>query len=111
MSKAVLISIKPKWVAMILNGKKTILVSKTAPKLETPFKEYIYCTKEGKGNDLRLHVNDMKGRKDVGVTTWWRDRKNVLNEHLSKYRFNSYLAEGKVVAVLEAIFGQLFDKE
>lgn len=100
MSKSVFKSIKPKSVRLVLNGKKTILESKTAPKMETPFKVYMYCTKEGKGNDLRLHVNDMKGRKDVGVTTWWRDRKAVLmvNEHLPKYRFNSYLAEGKVVA-------------
>lgn len=44
MSKAVMISINPKWVEMILNGKKTIEVRKTAPKLETPFKCYIYCT-------------------------------------------------------------------
>lgn len=45
MSKAVLISINPKWVKKIANGKKTIEVRKTAPKLETPFKCYIYCTK------------------------------------------------------------------
>lgn len=44
MSKAVLISIRPKWVEKIANGKKTIEVRKTKPKLETPFKCYIYCT-------------------------------------------------------------------
>jgi predicted transcriptional regulator len=48
MSKAILMSIKPKWVELILNGKKTIEVRKTAPKLETPFKCYIYCTKARK---------------------------------------------------------------
>lgn len=48
MSDAALISITPKWVAMILNGKKTIEVRKTAPKLETPFKVYVYCTQDGK---------------------------------------------------------------
>lgn len=42
--KAVLISIQPKWVEKIANGKKTIEVRKTRPKLETPFKCYIYCT-------------------------------------------------------------------
>lgn len=40
--KAVLISIKPKWVELIASGKKTIEVRKTRPKLETPFKCYIY---------------------------------------------------------------------
>lgn len=44
MSKAVLISICPKWCEKIINGEKTIEVRKTRPKLETPFKAYIYCT-------------------------------------------------------------------
>ena len=43
--KAVLLSIQPKWCELIANGKKTIEVRKTKPKLETPFKVYIYCTK------------------------------------------------------------------
>ena len=42
--KAVMISIKPKWVEKIANGEKTIEVRKTAPK-EVPFKCYIYETK------------------------------------------------------------------
>ena len=46
MSKAVLISIRPKWVEKIANGEKTIEVRKTKPKLETPFKAYIYCTQD-----------------------------------------------------------------
>lgn len=45
---AVLISIRPKWCEKIVNGKKTIEVRKTRPKLETPFKCYIYCTKDAK---------------------------------------------------------------
>jgi predicted transcriptional regulator len=45
MSKAVLLSIQPKWSELIASGKKTIEVRKTRPKLETPFKVYIYCTK------------------------------------------------------------------
>lgn len=42
--KAVLISIKPKYCELIANGKKMVEVRKTRPKLETPFKVYIYCT-------------------------------------------------------------------
>lgn len=48
MNKSVLISIQPKWCALIANDKKTIEVRKTAPKLQTPFKCYIYCTKQGR---------------------------------------------------------------
>ncbi|WP_417201516.1 hypothetical protein [Sutterella wadsworthensis] len=42
--KAVLISIRPKWCKKIVLGEKTIEVRKTRPKMETPFKCYIYCT-------------------------------------------------------------------
>ena len=46
--KSVLISIQPKWVEKIASGEKTIEVRKTRPKIETPFKCYIYCTKDNK---------------------------------------------------------------
>lgn len=42
--KAILISIQPKGVELIASGKKTIEVRKSCPKLETPFKVYIYET-------------------------------------------------------------------
>lgn len=45
MTKSVLISIQPKWASLIFAGKKTIEVRKTRPKLDPPFKCYIYCTK------------------------------------------------------------------
>ena len=46
--KAVLISIQPKWVALIASDRKPIEVRKTKPKLQTPFKVYIYCTNDRK---------------------------------------------------------------
>ena len=42
MSKAVLISIRPEWCQKIMAGRKTIEVRKTRPKMDTPFKCYIY---------------------------------------------------------------------
>mgnify|MGYP003571301963 CR=1 FL=1 len=42
---AVLISIKPEYCQLIAAGEKKIEVRKSRPKLETPFKCYIYCTK------------------------------------------------------------------
>lgn len=56
MSKSVLISIRPKWCDKIVNGGKTIEVRKTRPKLETPFKCYIYCTK---GEELWKKDNEI----------------------------------------------------
>lgn len=44
--KAIMISIKPKWVAKILNGEKTIEIRKTMPKCDLPIDVYIYCTKD-----------------------------------------------------------------
>lgn len=44
MGKAVMLSIRPKWCEKIISGEKTIEVRKNRPKLETPFKAYIYCT-------------------------------------------------------------------
>ena len=49
MSKAVLISIRPEWCDLIKNGIKTLELRKSRPKLEVPFKVYIYCTKAPKG--------------------------------------------------------------
>lgn len=43
--KSVLISIQPKWCELIASGEKTLEVRKTKPKMKTPFKCYIYCTK------------------------------------------------------------------
>lgn len=48
MSKAVLISIRPEWCEKIINGRKTIEVRKTRPKMDTPFKCYIYKWGNGK---------------------------------------------------------------
>lgn len=47
--KAVMLSIQPKWCELIASGKKTIEVRKTAPKLQTPFKCYIYEMKNTEG--------------------------------------------------------------
>ena len=47
MAKAVLISIQPKWCELIASGKKMVEIRKNKPKLETPFKCYIYQTKGG----------------------------------------------------------------
>lgn len=61
--KAVLLSIQPKWCGLIASGKKTIEVRKTRPKIETPFKCYIY---QSKSKDTLIYV--MKdGDEDYGV--------------------------------------------
>lgn len=46
MSKAVMLSVQPKYCELIASGKKTIEVRKSRPSIETPFKVYIYQTKK-----------------------------------------------------------------
>ena len=48
--QSVLISIRPQWCKLIASGEKTIEVRKTRPKLETPFKCYIYRCLEKSGD-------------------------------------------------------------
>ena len=50
MNKCVLLSVRPQYCKLIANGKKTIEVRKTRPKLETPFKCYIYRCLEKSGD-------------------------------------------------------------
>lgn len=76
--RSILISIKPQWVAKILNGEKTLEVRKTAPKCDLPIDVYIYCT---------------KGKRTL--------RRNVINGHSDFYIEKGYGdidLNGKVVA-------------
>lgn len=60
---AVLISIQPKWCALVASGAKTLEIRKTSPKLETPFKCYIYCTKPNTTNPHEiLETHDGNGK-------------------------------------------------
>lgn len=44
MNKSLITSVSPKECELIASGKQTMLVRKTRPKIETPFKSYIYMT-------------------------------------------------------------------
>ena len=59
MSKAVLISIRPEWGETIINGQKTIEVRKTRPKMDTPFKCYIYRSVQG-GVGYGWHISNLR---------------------------------------------------
>lgn len=64
--KAVLMSIKPKYCELISSGKKTVEVRKTKPKLETPFKVYIYCTKGFENNKKHSYKTWARYGKVIG---------------------------------------------
>lgn len=65
---AILISIKPKWCDLIIRGEKTIEVRKSRPKIQTPFKCYIYCTKGTGRNTLNIPIPFERIRDDYTET-------------------------------------------
>lgn len=69
--KSVLMSIKPKYCELIVSGEKTLEIRKSKPKLQPPFKCYVYCTKSGFSiyGDEKQYVTDYS---------------NLLNEENSK---------------------------
>jgi predicted transcriptional regulator len=73
-----MLSIRPKWVEKIASGEKTIEVRKTRPKLDTPFKCYIYCTLQGCNEFFRVDLGGDVAKWNRGK---WADRKgNVIGE-------------------------------
>lgn len=75
MSKAVLISIRPEWCEKIARGEKIVEVRKTRPKLETPFKCYIYCTLQGCNEFFRVDLGRDVAKWNRGK---WADRKGKV---------------------------------
>lgn len=99
--KAVLLSVKPKWCEMFASGKKTIEVRKTAPKLETPFKVYVYCTKERMTRMpsmyAYLHKNEPGACAEYGtIETWGEIGDVIVNPHLAS-KHVSFGMHGKVI--------------
>ena len=64
--KSVLISIQPKWCELIASGKKTVEVRKTKPKLDVPFKCYIYCTKDKPTFTQSAFCDDVSNGRVIG---------------------------------------------
>ena len=83
--KSVLISIQPKWVEKIANGEKKIEVRKTRPKIETPFKCYIYMTQGA--------------FKDLGFYSEWiyQNRMKVIGEFICDKVYNLVNAFGGIM--------------
>lgn len=62
MSKSILQSIKPQYCELIAAGKKTIEVRKTRPKLDVPFKVYIYMIKSNLVGDRKAYKDRLAGK-------------------------------------------------
>jgi predicted transcriptional regulator len=87
--KAVLISIRPKWCEKIISGEKTIEVRKTRPKLNSPFKCYIYCTRNGQDPDRLWVLNDQARKEYDGLVAVCANLRECQERH--------FLGNGKVI--------------
>ena len=100
MSKCVLLSIRPRYCELIANGKKTIEVRKTRPKLATPFKCYIYQTKpkdrlitimrDGDENYGEIYHGKPVFIKTYGEDYWTGRNQKVIGEFVCDKMYGIY---------------------
>ena len=107
-------SVSPEICEKVATGDCTVLMSKTAPKCDVPFKDYIYCTKSGEiiYGDSNIFVTDSLKRlckspamedafEKQSVLTRWNGK--VIGEFvcdkIDKYTFSLYEAEYRVTHV------------
>ena len=121
--KSVLISIKPKWCELIASCKKTIEVRKTRPKLETPFKCYIYCTKDkgisfwtGKryayADDRSHNLFDVCGNGKVIGEFVCRNMTCIqadIDSQGEKHLYNTAFIESRMCLTAEELFNYIYD--
>ena len=85
--KAILMSIKPKYVAKILNGEKTIEIRKKFPKDYVGW-VYIYCTKDKKHPVAPFHFKEGWFYKEYNDNTYYCHFRYSL-QLLPKFQFCS----------------------
>lgn len=83
--KSILLSIKPEWLAKILNGEKTIEVRKLFPKDYVGW-VYVYCSKSG--DDLHRNCADI----------WWLEDKEFKRKRKKLGQVAAEIFNGTVVA-------------
>ena len=65
---AAMLPIHPKWCRLIASGDKYIEVRKRAPRIPTPYKAYLYCTKQQRWEDaLNLPISREEMLRDLEI--------------------------------------------
>lgn len=109
MNKCVLLSVRPQYCELIANGKKSIEIRKSRPKIPTPFKCYIYCTAPKKFYKISehmatsaeyLHLCDGKVTMSDGFEFFGRADYKVLNrkvigefvcDEITKHTYDNFI--------------------
>lgn len=89
----ILISIKPQWCNLILNGRKTLEIRKSKPNLTTPFRCYIYCSEKNAQNPhhiLEIHNSGGKIIKANGKVIG-----EFICDYIKEYSTELYESDGE----------------
>lgn len=109
--KSILQSIKPQYCELIASGKKTIEVRKTRPKLDEPFKVYIYCTKDKLTFLLATYSTGNLTDSDI----WQRGNGKVIGEYvchtITKYTTEFHPANDLFQGIWETVYNEDADDE
>lgn len=123
--KSILQSIKPQYCELIAKGKKTIEVRKTRPKLDVPFKVYIYCTKDKlltkSHNNGNIYISENKYKsaleKAGNVTLSGKvigeyvcDRIEAFSPSRAPYETDSTITKASCLSIVELIKYSNMDK-
>ena len=97
--KAVLLSIRPEWCNFIIRGQKTLEVRRTRPKMETPFRVYVYCTRSD-GWYMKLPKRGTKNMngKVIGEFTCDKIERALIPYPVHRDEFNERFAKDSCVS-------------
>lgn len=114
--KSVLISIKPKWCEMIASGKKTTDDRKTRPKCDTPFKCYIYCTKNAKElikGDMATTIDFVAKNSGKVIGEFMCRNMTCIQADVDsqgeKHLYNTAFIENRMCLTDEELFNYIYD--
>lgn len=107
MTRYVLLSVQPQWLAKILNGEKKIEIRKAIPNLTPPYDVLLYCTKARKSSvftkeehfalshDWWEHSDktEKEPQFDDFKTTFYKNGNDILWSGAHK----NYIVNGKIV--------------
>lgn len=107
MSKSIIQSIKPQYCELIASGKKTIEVRKTRPKLDVPFKVYIYCTK-----DKEIFYQSRYRKNFISYKPkFYKDTETLLKQNGHTVFNGKVIGEYVCDVIYEYSVHKLFDKD
>lgn len=89
MSKAILISIHPNYVAKILNGEKTLEIRKSKPMCELPIDVYVYCSKDKPRAILTDKGCVVANTLNVGGSSQYKSGYSLSGRVVAKFRLNT----------------------